>query len=166
MEQVNLANPELPRGAPIVDYPVSVASVDGEGNYITNPDTGEFVSTGETMEWSLKPGVTMAFEPYVARTLTDRYHFLRIICPKCSAKSQFEASSSGANTSAYQAYLRHECKPKGKVPKDDVEAAKNAVDSDVLYCRVCNDGKEYKGKTQLAMHLGSQHPEEFAAMVR
>ena len=87
MEQVYVENQEIPRGAPIIDYPISVASVDSSGNYIINPDTGEFVSTGETMEWSLKPGEKASFDPYVARTLTDRYHFLRIICPKCSKKS-------------------------------------------------------------------------------
>lgn len=157
MKSVILENLEEPRGAPIRDYPISVAKEDDKGNYIVNPDTGEFVGTGETTEWSIRPGEKLIFEEYVAKTLADRYHFLNIICEVCKEPFKFTATSLGAD-SAYKKYLDHKCGK--KVSSKGLEEAKNAKDSGIIYCRHCKGeeaDKEYKGKVQLAMHIGSRH---------
>lgn len=157
MKTVILSNPAIPRGAPIIDYPISVAKEDEAGEYAIDPDTGEFFNTGKTLEWSIRPGEKLSFDEYVGKVLSEKYHFLILICSVCQEPFEFTATKTGS-ISAHTAYLDHSCKTKKQTK--GLEDARDAKESGIVYCRHCkgeDSDKEYKGRVQLAMHVGSKH---------
>lgn len=163
LDPVTLRNPETPKGAPIIDYPVSEAVVKDD-RYIVDSDTGEFKTTGETFEWTLKPGEELNFPSYVSKTLTARYHFLQLICPKCEKIFGFE-STNNSYTTAFENYIQHDCNPVREVKQNDLPEANHNVHIVGFTCKICpfgTPGSTFKTNNNLAMHISSKHPKEFS----
>ena len=59
----------------ILDYRIDEAELDANGNAKID-DTGNYVRSGNTLEWSVKAGETVAIPEYAAKYLHHIYGFL------------------------------------------------------------------------------------------
>jgi hypothetical protein len=75
MIKVSLKNPS---DKDIIDYKISEAKLDADGNALFDPASGGYKETGMTLKWTLKAGETKIFPKYVADYLKGIYDFLKI----------------------------------------------------------------------------------------
>lgn len=68
-----------PSNKDILDYRVAEAQFDQDGKTILDSMTGSYVTTGRTLEWSIKAGETLQFPAYVADYLKKIYDFLKFV---------------------------------------------------------------------------------------
>jgi hypothetical protein len=69
-----LLNPST--GKDVVDYPIAEAQKDSNGKPIWDATMGDYRTTGQTLEFTLRVGQAAEFEDYVADILLDRCSFL------------------------------------------------------------------------------------------
>lgn len=71
-----LLNPE-DKGADVIDYEISEAVLDDNGDVIIDTRTGQWKTTGITKKWTILKGEKAIFPYYVADYLKSIYPFLR-----------------------------------------------------------------------------------------
>lgn len=127
----------------ITDYRVVEAKIDEKGEAIRD-NHGNIVSTGRTLEWSLKAGEKLEFPVYVADYLSEVYPFLEKIeaseeRPE-KVETNEEVSSSTADT---------------KEPVINYTAM--ATEANVN-CKFC--GSHFRSVKGLGLHIAHAHPEK------
>lgn len=123
-----LFNPS--KGADIVDYPISEAQKDSNGIPVWDSNTGNYRTTGRTLEFSLRKGQAAEFEDYVADLLLERCSFL---------------INKGSN-------------PSKAVKETMLPQEETAHEAGPVKCQYC--GQSFRGALQLGTHLGAKHPEK------
>lgn len=122
-------------GKDIVDYRIVEAKLD-ENNEALYDSNDRIISTGRTLEWSIKAGETLEFPDYVAKYLMGIYEFLQ------EAERPKGKRDKGES-------------PKGYKTAKEADEAKATTGS--VNCKHC--GSHFKSVKGLALHIAHAHPE-------
>lgn len=130
IHEVVLSNPS---DEDIIQFPISEAVVDENGNPKINRDTQQWVTTGETLVWTLMGGETKAFPKYVADYLMGIYAFLEPVDTRVQEVEVVDPVEE----------------PSEKDEEKKIEGKQR--------CKFCGD--EFVNVKGLGMHIAAKHPE-------
>ena len=92
---------EFENQATIINYRIEEAKVGIDGEPTLDQDTGRYVWTGTTLEWTIKVGETVEFPVYVADLLLKIYPFLQEVKNEKEATVKRQGKKSGEHVCKY-----------------------------------------------------------------